>query len=135
MAERLLIYSDPKISVWCDVDRRLIQHKIHSPVLGATFQAALTKGAEAMERYGADKWLSDDRLNGALFPADLEWVEREWFPRVSRAGWKFWALLPPTSVIGQMNIKQHIALHKAKGITVDVFRDELAALAWLDQQR
>lgn len=71
-------------------------------------------------------------MNGALPPTDLEWADKVWFPQTVKAGWKYWALVLPEEVIGQMNIKRHIKLYKDRGITVEVFRDPDEAIRWLE---
>jgi hypothetical protein len=105
---------------------------MHEYCAGEVFRDALTKGIEAMRQHKGNKWLSDDRANGALPPADLEWADKTWFPQTVKAGWKFWALVPPVTVIGQMNIQRHIKLYKERGITVEVFKTSAEAMHWLE---
>jgi hypothetical protein len=40
---------------------------------GKDFRDALMSGVEAMKRYGANKWLSDDRKNPVLNSDDRQW--------------------------------------------------------------
>src|SRR5207248_10440153 len=98
------VFESERISVWCYPGKGIIHHQMHGPVLGAVFRQALTEGIRAMKAHRGSKWLSDDRVNGALMPEDLKWADEVWFPQTVEAGWKHWALLPPTTVIGQMNI-------------------------------
>jgi hypothetical protein len=133
--DKTTIFENEKMTVWVYPTRGIIHHQIHQYASGASFRQALDTGIEAMIKYGGYGWLSDDRLNGALQPADLEWAERSWFPKTVAAGWKYWALLPPRQVIGQMNIRRHIQLYKELGISVEVFpEDPDAALSWLESQ-
>jgi hypothetical protein len=133
--DKVTIFENEKITVWAYPQQGIIHHQIHQYVSGTPFRQALEKGVEAMITYGSCGWLSDDRSNGALHPSDLEWAELSWFPKAVSAGWRFWALLPPRQVIGQMNIRRHIQLYKARGITVEIFPEDLdAALKWLESR-
>jgi hypothetical protein len=134
MRGRIEVFAHKKISVWCYPEKGIIHHHIHEGIAGDLFRDALTKGIQAMQQYGGGKWLSDDRMNGALLPADLEWVDKVWFPQTVKAGWKFWALVPPVAVIGQMNIRRHVQLYKERGVTVQVFKNPEDAMRWLEAQ-
>ena len=83
------------MQVWCYPRKRIIHHQMRGPVLGRVFREALTAGVLAMNTHWCSKWLSDDRLNGALLPDDLKWAEEVWFPSAASAGWKYWALVMP----------------------------------------
>jgi hypothetical protein len=131
---RIPVFEHERISVWYYPGSRIIHHSMTGPVLGDIFRTALTAGAKAMMENHGHKWLSDDRLNGALLPNDLEWVDKVWHRQAVDAGWTHWALLPPTSVVGQMNIRKHISLYKERGIMVEVFTDLGKAMAWLEDQ-
>jgi hypothetical protein len=134
LPSRLPVFDHQRIRVWYYPTARIIHHEMLAPVLGDIFRQALTAGAKAMAEHKGEKWLSDDRLNGALMPEDLEWVDKVWHAQAVAAGWKYWALLPPTGVVGQLNIKRHIALYKARGIVVQVFSELDAAMKWLEAQ-
>ena len=45
-----------------------------------------------------------------------------------------WENLPPKDAIGQMNIKRHVQLYKARGITVEVLSDPDEAMRWLESR-
>ena len=84
--------------------------------------------------YGAIKWLSDDRNNSALPPEDSNWAIETWNPRVLNAGWKYWAVVTPEKVIGQLNLQRFVEMYSEMGVTVKVFTDADAALAWLKSE-
>jgi hypothetical protein len=109
----------------------ILEHRFQKHVWGATFRDALNKGLEALKQHGGTKWLSDDRANAALSQDDTDWAMNDWFPRVQKAGWKYWAIVLPEHVIGQMNMKRFIATYSAKGVVVRVFDNPLAAMVWL----
>ena len=115
-------------------DKKIVHHKWKQWIPSKHFREVLTKGAEAFEKYGAQKWLSDDRGNGALLPEDAEWATTTWSPRVMEANWKYWAIVMPEKVIGQMNMKQFIKMYSEMGVTVQTFTDPDEAMTWLESQ-
>jgi hypothetical protein len=78
--------------------------------------------------------LSDDRNNSALAQNDVAWSKTDWFPRVMKAGWKYWALVQPEKVIGQMNMDRIVKDYSEKGLTVKIFSDPDEAMKWLESQ-
>jgi hypothetical protein len=113
---------------------KIVHHEIRRFVHGQEFRDILEKGLEVFARHLATKWLSDDRGNGPLKPADGEWALNDWGPRVTRAGWKHWAVVMPEKVLGQMNMKRWIDNYAAKGVTVRAFTDPDEAMTWLESQ-
>ncbi len=101
-------------------------------MFGDSFKNVLDRGYEVLKANNATKWLSDDRGNSALRTEDAGWAQKEWFPRVAAAGWKFWAIVLPQNIVGKMNMRQFIAQYAEAGITVQVFTDPDEALKWLE---
>ncbi|MCB8980726.1 MAG: hypothetical protein H6657_25225 [Ardenticatenaceae bacterium] len=64
----------------------------------------------------------------------MEWAQTQWEPRILKAGWKYWALLLPEKVVGQMSMNRVIKRSSELGIKVQVFSDTTEALRWLEQQ-
>ena len=87
-----------------------------------------------MTENNASKWLSDDRALPVLRREDMDWAHNEWFPRMVEAGWKFWAIVQPEKVIGQMNIERVVREYLAAGITAKYFSDPDDAMKWLENQ-
>lgn len=115
-------------------DKKIVHHQFKQWVPGKVFREILTKGVETLEKNGGAKWLSDDRGNAAIPPEDAEWATTVWSPRVVKAGWKFWAIVMPEKVLGQMNMRQFISLNAELGVTVRLFSDPIEAMAWLESQ-
>jgi hypothetical protein len=113
---------------------KIVHHELRRFVHGEEFRQVLEKGLEVFKQRGACKWLSDDRGNGALKPTDAEWALNDWAPRVMAAGWKFWAVVMPEKVIGQMNMKRWIATYSEQGVTAMAFSDPVEAMTWLEKQ-
>ena len=128
---RRTVVDNEYIALWVDPQRKLVHHQMRKPCYHEVFRSSLSAGVEAMRSEGATKWLSDDRLNGALPPEDEEWAKTVWFPATLKAGWKYWALVPPASVVGQMNMRRFTETYAALGVTVRVFAEPLLAEDWL----
>jgi hypothetical protein len=116
-------------------DRGIVYHRFHQFVFGDEFRSALDKGTETLQRYGATKWLSDNRERGALPTNDMEWTHNDWFPRTVKVGWKHWALVMPEKMIGQISMQRAVDYYSSQGVNVQVFTDPDAALQWLIQAR
>ncbi len=113
---------------------KIVHHEFRRFVRGEELRSVLNRGLEEMTRHGGVKWLSDNRGNAPLTPADTEWALGDWAPRVMKAGWKYWAGLMPEKVVGKMNMRRWIETYSQKGVTVDVFDDTEEALAWLESR-
>jgi hypothetical protein len=114
---------------------KVVHHEIRRFVHGAEFRNVLDKGLDALRAYHACKWLSDDRGNGARTPQDAAWAENDWAPRVLAAGWRFWALVLPEKVPGQMSMRRKMAFYEERGVTVETFATPEDGLAWLEQRK
>lgn len=110
---------------------KIVHHELRTVVQGERFRTILERGLELFIQNGACKWLSDDRGNGPLTPEDSEWAVTSWSPRVTAAGWKYWAVVMPEKVIGQMNMTGWIKMYAQKGVTVAAFTEPEPALKWL----
>jgi len=119
------------LTMWYYPEEKIVHHKFHKFVFGQAFRDALNAGVDVFTKNGAQKWLSDDRENGALEPADSDWAQKDWFPRVRKAGWKYWGLILPEKVVGQMNMQRFIKTYSDQGLTVKVFSNPDEALKWL----
>ncbi len=117
-----------------DSDKRIVHHTFHKPIGGDEFRAILNGGAELLEKHGAIKWLSDDRGNSALSKEDTEWSMSNWFPRAVKAGWKYWALVVPESVMARLNLTEFVDSYSAKGVRIMVFTDPVKGKEWLVRQ-
>jgi hypothetical protein len=131
--DRIVVFENEKISVWCYPEKGIIHHQMHAVVYREPFREALSAGLDAMILHRATKWLSDDRANTALPPDDEEWATNTWFPQVRAAGWKYWAMVQPIKVVGQMNVARFVKMYSDLGITARIFTDPDEAFAWIDR--
>lgn len=121
-------------TLWYDPAAKIISHQIKKFIPTPQLKELLNKGNDVMKTKGAKKWLSDDRNNGALPQDAQEWSAQDWFPRMVKAGWKFWALLVPGTTVGQLSIKRRAEEYSKAGVTTQVFSDAEAAQKWLEAQ-
>jgi hypothetical protein len=128
----ITIIDNENASLWFHHETGIVHHKFKKYMYGDDFKAVLNQGLEQLKNNGATKWLSDDRGNSALRPEDGEWAETDWAPRVLAAGWRYWAIVLPESIIGKMNMKQFIDRYAETPVTVKVFSDPNEALGWLE---
>jgi hypothetical protein len=110
---------------------RAVRHSMHGHVYGSALQEGMNAGLALLEQHGASRWLSDDRLNGPISSDDMRWLSEDWEPRAVRAGWRFWALVRPTQVLGQMNMRRNVDRVAKVGVLAKVFDDLAEAEAWL----
>jgi hypothetical protein len=113
---------------------KIVHHELRRFVHGEEFRRVLEEGLRVFIEHSACKWLSDDRGNGPLKPADAEWALQEWAPRVMAAGWKYWAVVLPEKVVGQMNMRRWIETYASKGVTAMAFTQPRRAMTWLESQ-
>ncbi|MBX3083143.1 MAG: hypothetical protein KF716_16040 [Anaerolineae bacterium] len=111
---------------------KIVRHVFHKFIYGQEFRNVLEKGVELLKQHKARKWLSDDRLNSALPSEDLQWSTMEWFPRAFEAGWRYWAIIMPDKVAGQMNMNRIMKQNIERGLVIQVFEDPEEAMKWLE---
>lgn len=129
----ITIVDDENISIWYHPESKILHHQIHRFFYGKPWRDAFNKGAEAFLKYGAYKYLSDDRQIATLTKEDQEWGENDWSPRLVKAGWRYWAIVMPEKVIGQVTLKKAAANQSASGVTTRIFSSPEEAKQWLEQ--
>lgn len=118
----------------CYPSKRLIHHEFHKFCSGDDFRNVMNKGAEAFETHKCTKWLSDDRKVGLIPPEDVEWGRCDWTPRVIKAGWKYFAMVLPEKVIGQMYHTSIVEEFSKMGIEAQIFRTPEEGMDWLNSK-
>jgi len=134
MAKELIMENDSAV-LWYHPESKIVHHQIKKYVYGKELQELLLKGTELLKEKGAIKWLSDDRNSNAIRKADAEWGASVWFPLTVQYGWKYWAIVQPEKLIGQLDMKRRIEQYAEKGITAKMFSDLDEALEWLEAQK
>ena len=129
-----IVIDSASASLWYHREKQIVHHQFHQFMYGKEFQEFLLAGMELLKKNKAHKWLSDDRALTALTSADMEWANTTWFPQTAAAGWKYWAIVQPTKIIGKMNIERLVKEYLAGGITAKYFADPDEAMIWLEEQ-
>jgi hypothetical protein len=130
---RIVIVTNEYITLEYLTDKKIIFHTIHKPVGGQLLRDVLNAGTETLDKYGACKWLSDDRKNGPLSEEDREWGFNDWNRRTIEMGWKYWALVVPQEVADAGTMTPTINALYDLGLRVMVFTEVEDALGWLDK--
>jgi hypothetical protein len=128
-----LCYESDTATLYFHRRTRILHHQLRGFLHGKEFRQLLEAGLTELKKRGASKWLSDDRLNGPITAADEEWSKKNWTPRALRSGWKYWAVVFPEKVLGQMNMRRWIDAHAEKGLTTQGFADPEEARRWLEK--
>ncbi len=131
MANITVVQND-YITILCDTDHKVIQHTIHKPIDTKTLITSLDAGIQAMAKYGATKWLSDDRLNGELSNDDKDWIFNQFPTRAMNAGWKFWAIIVPHEVAGRASMVDMVFDYTQRGILTRTFTNPADGKKWLE---
>jgi hypothetical protein len=121
-------------TLWYHPEKKIVHHQLHKFIAGAPFRELLMSGTDLIKKNGAMKWLSDDRSNSALRQDDLEWSETDWAPATAKAGWKFWAIVQPDKILGQVAMQRLTEKYAKLGVTARVFGDPVSAMSWLEKQ-
>ncbi len=113
-------------------DKKIIFHTVHKPIPHGPLKDALNAGTETIKKYGACKWLSDDRKNGPLAPESIEFGFKDWGPRTVAAGWKYWANVVPEELVSAGTLAPVMEAYFELGLRMMVFSDLDKAVEWLD---
>ena len=128
------ILDNPYATLWFHPEKGIVHHQIKQFISGQSFRDLLMTGTDVLTKHKATKWLSDDRSNSVLRPEDVEWSHQHWFPQTALAGWKFWAIVRPDKMVGQVTMKNLAATYAKYGIASKSFTDPKDAMWWLESQ-
>lgn len=117
-------------------DKKMIYHTTHRPVGDADveeWKEALNKGSQALKDYGISKWLSDDRENGPIPQAIVEWGATDFTARTVGNGWKYWANVVPKDLIAAGTYIPIIDQFFKVGLRMRVFSSLDEAFSWMEE--
>lgn len=127
----LAIFDDEYMSLWYHPETGIVHHRINSYLVHGGFRKLLTASADLLEAHRATRYLSDDRNNIVVDPADIKWADDNWYPRVIKAGLKHWALVLPSTIVGTLQANSILERRRSQGLDVQGFGSVEAATAWL----
>jgi hypothetical protein len=123
-----IVIETPRMSLYYHPAEKIIHHEMHAYPGLELLERILCKGLELMTTHRVSKWLSDDRLGGALPPSHHEWGENVWAPKAISLGWKRWALVLPENTLHTSNMNRLSERYAALGVKVEHFSDPMRAL-------
>ncbi len=96
------------------------------------WQKLLTVGTDTLIKYGAEKWVSDNRaLQKPHSTEDNQWINGPWLERTMAAGWGYWALIVPKTTAAQSDMVKYVRSFYDTGVWVTVHSSEDDAFAWI----
>ena len=131
----ITIVDNDYITVQYLPDKKFIFHTVHKPIADQPLKDALNAGTDALIKYKATKWLSDDRKNGPLSQEILDWGNNDWDPRTIAGGWKYWANVVPVEVASAGTLAPVMEALYELGLRMMVFTDVDKAIEWLDSMK
>jgi len=134
MSKRLVLENE-FAHVWFHPESHIVHSQLHKFIWGEAYQGMLNSGLDALVIEGATKWLSENHADTVHSRADTEWVIKQWMPRARKAGWSHWAIVPPSNVIGQMNMERILGEAQKLGVVGRIFGEVAPAFAWLTSVR
>jgi hypothetical protein len=129
----IIIVDNEYITLSYVPDKKFVYHTVHKPVSGQILREALSAGIETLQKYGAHKWLSDDRKNGPFSAEDRAWGAANLNDRAAEIGWKYWALVVPEQMIAAGSMAPIIEANYERGMRMMVFSEVKEAIQWLDR--
>lgn len=121
--------------LWYYPEFKIVYHRMNKFTSGKDLRHILSAGLVKFQEEGCSKWLSDDRENIVITEEDGIWVASNWTEQMMEAGWKYWALLIPSTAIAKISYKKAIDLYSSLGISVQLFDQPNDALNWLINQK
>jgi hypothetical protein len=118
-------------SVRWDEDGQLVLVEWHGWANSNEFAALLAAEIEALRKHKGSRLLADCRRQKVLNPADQERANKEWLPRALAAGLKCFAVVVPSSVLADVNLKASLDKVPATALRVAYFTTPEEAPAWL----
>jgi hypothetical protein len=131
---KIIILDNESAYLWFHTEPKIVEHKIKKFIFGENFRNLLNQGTETLIKYGAKKWLSDDRLNPIFTEEDSNWLEKNWIKKTIDGGWRYWAIIIPINSFGKYNIDQFSEHNKKLGIISKYFEERDKAYKWLEMQ-
>ncbi|HEX2908357.1 MAG TPA: hypothetical protein VHO69_15905 [Phototrophicaceae bacterium] len=113
-------------------DKKIIYHTVHKPIPDQELKDALNAGTDALIKFGACKWLSDDRKNGPVSAEIAAWGRKDWNLRTIKGGWKYWANVVPEAVAAAGTLTPIIDSLFELGLRMVLFTSLEAAFEWLE---
>lgn len=127
-----VILSNDHFDLYYHDSEKIIHHVFKEKLDSESFPRVLNAGTKVLRENRATKWLSDNRRQvNVLTDEDNAWANNVWLPKTMRAGWKYWAIVVPDSMLNRADLVRYVDSFHGKGIIVKVFSDDKVAFTWL----
>jgi hypothetical protein len=118
-------------SVTWDEEGQLVLVEWEGWANSSEFSALLEAEIQALRMHRCSRVLADCRRQKVLNPADQDRANLEWLPRALAAGLKRFAVVVPSSVLAEVNIKDSLGKVPAHALDVAYFATTEEARHWL----
>lgn len=136
--KKVVLHDSALIKIEYLPEKKLIYHITNRPVTDADvpeWKIALNKGSQTLRDQKISKWLSDDRNNGPIPQAIIDWGATDFTSRTIDNGWKYWANVVPKDLIAAGTYVPLIQQFYDMGLRMQVFSSSDEALEWLDKMK
>jgi SpoIIAA-like len=131
-AANYVYFNTPGVaSVRWDEEGQLVLVEWQGWANSSEFAALLDAEIEALRKHKGSRLLADCRRQKVLNPADQDRANEQWLPRALAAGLKRFAVVVPSSVLAEVNLKASLAKVPAAALEVAYFATPEEARDWL----
>lgn len=128
----MIVYKSKKAQVEWLEQENVVAKTFFDFIYGDDMKGAFNAGLNALIQHQSCKWLSDNRSLQPYRKIDVTWINEDWFPRMLKAGWKYWALVEPENALGQLSMTRFVDFNRQKGITLQIVHSVDDGLTWLN---
>ncbi|HXN79027.1 MAG TPA: STAS/SEC14 domain-containing protein [Candidatus Dormibacteraeota bacterium] len=118
-------------SVRWDEDAQLVLVEWQGWANSSEFADLLEAEIHALREHKGSRLLADCRRQKVLNPADQDRANEQWLPRALAAGLKRFAVVVPSSVLAEVNLRASLATVPAAALEVAYFATPAEARDWL----
>jgi hypothetical protein len=132
--EDLYFFHAPGVaSVRWDQEGQLVLVEWEGWANSAEFAELLDAEVRALQHHHGSRLLADCRRQKVIKPEDQALADKAWLPRALAAGLKRFAVVLPTSVLAEMNIRDALGRIPDTAMQVAYFATVEDAKAWLTE--
>ncbi len=101
-------------------------------VISTEFRQAHEGILKLIQEYDVKKMLSDNRKMGIINPADQQWIQDEFLPRLRQTGLRYSAILVPRNRLAMLTVEDIVDSVHPKKSMIQYFADIPEAKEWLE---
>jgi hypothetical protein len=120
-------------SVRWDEEAQLVLVEWEGWANSTEFAELLDAEVRALQQHRGSRLLADCRRQKVIKPEDQSLADTVWLPRALAAGLKRFAVVLPTSVVAEMNIRDALSRIPDAAMQVEYFATMEEAQAWLTE--